>query len=1063
MRRTRRILLLLLLPVVGFPALVAVPISERWIAFRALEQAVPGFAEQDTLSRVQHALQRERLAALMALSGQSPLRQASFAGRRQETDAAIADWHSLPVHADTTSDVSTYGVRLIRRLAALQGLRTQVAQSRIDPATALADYSALIEDILVHLERAAMHASHPVVARARSSHAAFLALKESHARVGAHLLLRQAQRDPDGSGPGAPESEPFVALATELEFNEQRFTLLASGASLTIHGALVAEPAVRALRDVLTRLVEAPTTTRLPEIDPESVLERFRVAEALRTDQRAGLVDRLLDDTWWDAAWFTAWAGVLGLANLLCLILGFRMMERWARKLAIERDEAERLGWIAQHTQKMAIIANMDGRIDWVNDGFVRMTGYDLADVHGRDPGELLTASSQDQVTVRQVTDAIARHTDVEVELQMQNRDGRPFWVRLEIRVLHGVDQQVRGFIALGTDITWQKDYEAALHHVEQQLRASESRLKRAMSGSSDGYWDLDLARNELYVSPRFAELLGHDPRAVTGTLRPDDDFMRTMVHPDDLGAMQAAHAAHLAYATPYDVTARLKRRDGSYRWFRIRAATEYAPDARPLRLSGVVTDVNELKEIQGELEWRALHDPLTGLANRQNFLARLQAHPGGERRGDASLRAILSMDFDRFKLINDVHGHQVGDELLCAIGKRLRTMVREQDLIARFGGDEFIILLVDAGSAEAVRQVTARISGALAQPHVLTNGTELTCTASIGVIVLEPSDDRPADLILRDADAAMYQAKNEAKGSYRFFDRELRSQMNRKARLEADLRRAEPERDFRLLYQPIIDLRTGRVAGFEALLRWQREGREPIEPAVFIPMAEDTGLIVGIGAWVFERACRDLARWRTADPAASELTLSINVSRRELIEPDFAARLTDTVRRAGLESRDVTLELTETALVDERFDLRPLARELRDRGFRLAMDDFGTGQSSLNSLVDLPIHTLKIDKRFVRNMGSGQTSIAVVHAVVTLAAHLGLDVVAEGIESAVEVGTLQSMNCHYGQGYHFAKPVPANEALAMVLADRTADAGAAETGTASAFGSRPIAGSDAA
>ena len=452
-----------------------------------------------------------------------------------------------------------------------------------------------------------------------------------------------------------------------------------------------------------------------------------------------------------------------------------------------------------------------------------------------------------------------------------------------------------------------------------------------------------------------------------------------------------------------------------------------------PHRLAGVLSDVTELKMAQAELEWHALHDSLTSLANRQQFLDRLNTIQRRVRRNDRGVCAILSMDFDRFKLVNDVYGHAAGDELLCSIGRRLQAAVRTSDLVARFGGDEFLVLLVDAESASRVQQIARRLCSTLATPHPLTCGAEVTSTASIGVIVLEPSDDRPAELLLREADAAMYQAKAESKGSYRFFDRELRLRMNRKALLEADLRKADYDAHFHLVYQPVVNLHTGAIVGFEALLRWRRGGLEPVSPGDFIPIAEDTGLIVAIGRWVIKRACADLRAWRAAAPEAAAIGVCINVSRREVVELDYCDAVTQIVQSSGLQPRDVDLELTETALVGERSNLLPIAKRLRIAGFRLCMDDFGKGQSSLNSLMNLPIDTLKIDKEFIHNMTTNRSSIAVVHAIITLALRLDMTVVAEGIESAAELATLQAMDCEFGQGYLFAAPMAEAQALELL------------------------------
>jgi len=1162
MRHTRRLLLLLLLPVVGFPMLLVMPVAERLQTPGELQRNQQLFVALDALGDTLHALQGERLTVTEYLGGPKSIDDARLHARFADTDIAMsALTTALAQRGDPGFD--TFAVPATERVdqlaESLRSLRAHLDSDRADPMTVVESYARISRQLLSEANELSLGARVPIAARGLAANATFLTIKELYTLGAAQALLDSALQT---SGPSASYGG-YAQLLGELRIHDLRLQRLLAPESLALYQALQDTPAVRSLELQLNRLAQGAAPAAV-ELNSTALLERLRDLELTRLNERRAATLALLREQQRSAIWFTGWAALLSIANLICLVLGYLLIRRWTERLQVDRDQAARLGWIAQHTHKMAMIADRNGCIEWVNDGFEQMTGYSFAEVHGRDPTDLLLGTSQDRSAIDAISTAVARHRDIEIELVMHTKDQRPYWVRLEIRAREDESGEVNGFIALGTDITWQKDYEAALQHAnerfeqiasqsreiiwetdihghltylnaaatellgyapdallgqplasllaadsdagtgaeqleqllqltpgsllevavrasdglvhyciatagpimdgsgtaigwrgafndvsdrklaERRLRESESRLMRAMSGSADGYWDLDLTSGQLYVSPRFNELLGLAAEEAHTRLQIGINELGIAVHPDDLEQVNAVHRAHLDHGAAYDVTIRLLCRNGEYRWFRVRAATVRDDAGNARQLSGVMTDVTELKEAQGELEWRALHDPLTGLANRQSFLGRLKAIQTGSRRSDSGLCAILSMDFDRFKLINDVHGHHVGDELLCSIARRLRGLLRERDVIARFGGDEFIILLVDATTVSTVQQITSRISARLAEPHALPSGIELTCTASIGVIVLDPTDARPADLILREADAAMYQAKTEAKGSFRFFDRVLRQQMNRKALLEADLRKAVPDAHFKVLYQPIVDLRTGEIAGFEALLRWWCNGQDSVSPAEFIPLAEDTGLIVDIGQWVFDRACRDLGAWRAATPLASGLRLSVNVSRRELIEPDFTQRLLEAVHRHGLAPSDIALELTETALVDERFDLKPLARELRDVGFRLAMDDFGTGQSSLNSLIDLPIQTLKIDKQFIRNMGTGHASIAVVHAVVTLAAHLDLEVVAEGIENAVETGTLQAMDCRYGQGFHFSHPVPAVGALALIT-DGLRRAGAAE------------------
>lgn len=836
-------------------------------------------------------------------------------------------------------------------------------------------------------------------------------------------------------------------------------------------------------------------------------------------------------------------------AGLTTLLLGAAGLRRVARRQDADLARFRKMSLIAEHTRKKVVIADAQGRIEWVNRGFEALSGYTLDEVRGRSPGALFGGPGKDARVTETLRDAVHKGRDVEAEVLNHGRHGS-YWVRLELRALHDEQGALTGFIGIETDITRRKQLEMSLqaanerfervarqsgvvvwelddegivtyasasmedvlgHPVSQvvgrsffellprdegaaalqqlrsligegsglasremrmvnrdgearycitsalpvydgagqvtgyrglfkditerklaelRLQESEARFKRAMRGSSDGLWDLDLATGQVYVSDRFKALLGYGPEDMP--THADVATEQALIHPDDYEEVMAARQRHLDDDEPFDMTVRMCCADGSVRWFRIRAAAERMADGRARYLTGVLSDINDLKEAQAQLQWRALHDPLTGLANRQMFLNRLNRILDAPRRRHEKTFAVLSLDFDRFKMVNDLHGHDIGDELLCSIGERLVSAVREEDLVARFGGDEFLILLADVGAAENVEQMAVRLVSACAEPHRLSRNLVLTCTASIGVIVLHPDDDRSADIILREADAAMYQAKAESRGGYRFFDRELQARLANKASLESDLRDADYDREFELLYQPIVDLGTGAVVSLEALLRWRRHG-SVVSPADFIPIAEDNGLIVPIGRWVLARACADLADWRRRHPCAASVPVSINVSRRELKDPDYQRAVLALVADHALTPGDITLEITETALVDRQAELLPVARSLQDAGFELAMDDFGTGQSSLNSLVDLPISVLKIDKAFIRDMCDDLTRIAIVNAVVVLARHLELKVVVEGIESAVELAVLQAMDCQFGQGYLFARPMPSDQALALV------------------------------
>lgn len=563
------------------------------------------------------------------------------------------------------------------------------------------------------------------------------------------------------------------------------------------------------------------------------------------------------------------------------------------------------------------------------------------------------------------------------------------------------------------------------------RLQETEARLERAVRGSTDGLWDYDFATRRVWLSDRMYRLLDMTPGEFVGS-RPLSVLLRRL-HPGQHDALRTAWQAHRDGGHGFDLVVKLRVGDVVYRWFRVRGELTRDACGHAERMSGALTDVHEWQETRESLEWQVLHDPLTGLSNRALFVDRI-GQLLRQGRGEARYQsAVFAMDFDRFKQVNDVHGHAAGDELLRAIAERLRLATGPEDLACRFGGDEFAVLLGCVGSVEEVRARAESLHAELARPHYLGNGQEVICTASIGVLYFAAGRYEQAEAVLRDADAAMYQAKASG-GRVRFFDRRLREHMAAMAELEHGLRGCIDNGELQLEYQPIVALESGRIDAVEALVRWQRSGSDqPLSANEFVPLAEETGLIVPLGRWIAEQACRDLVALRASHGNAAQVVMAVNVSRRELVEPDYVDWMQATVAKHGLAPADLILEITETAFVDSRFDIVGTARALRDAGFVLALDDFGTGQSSLNSLQELPIVVVKVDKKFIRGLATRQSVIAIVHAIVTLGHYLGLRIVAEGVESATEVAALQGMDCAMGQGYLFTRPLGLQQLLPLL------------------------------
>ena len=441
--------------------------------------------------------------------------------------------------------------------------------------------------------------------------------------------------------------------------------------------------------------------------------------------------------------------------------------------------------------------------------------------------------------------------------------------------------------------------------------------------------------------------------------------------------------------------------------------------------------------EAEEEVRHRALHDPLTGLPNRVLFVDRLDQALAHCKR-DGKQVGVLFCDLDQFKLVNDSLGHEAGDELLSAVAPRLTEILRPGDTVARFGGDEFGILVPDADSIRDVTRVAERVAGTLASPFVL-RGREHYVTASVGIAI---GRDEASEALIRDADLAMYRAKDRGRGHYEIFDQLMRARAVDHLRTENDLRRALERDELRVYYQPMVSLATGRVSGFEALVRWQHPERGLLPPAEFIPLAEESGLIVEIGDRVLEVACRQAATWQSASPDAPPVGISVNISARQLADRAFPERVRSVLHASDLQPMCLSLEVTETMLIDEHDGPDEGFRSLKALGVGVVLDDFGTGFSSLGYLRRFPFDLLKIDRTFVDQIGSDSSNAAIVTAVTGIAEALGVSVVAEGVETEGQLETVTALGCHYAQGYLFARPLPAAEAselLGVRLFDRSA------------------------
>ena len=600
-----------------------------------------------------------------------------------------------------------------------------------------------------------------------------------------------------------------------------------------------------------------------------------------------------------------------------------------------------------------------------------------------------------------------------------------------EVLALHAVktgaqDYLIKGQVDAGVLLRAMR-YAMERKQAERALRDSEERYALAAAGSNDGLWDLTVDTSAVYYSPRWKTMLGYTEQDIGALL---DDWLQR-VHPDDLSSLRQQLEARPAGASRLlELEYRMRHKDGSYRWVLCRGIALSRSGARSERIAGSQTDIHERKRAAEQLLHDALHDTLTGLANRALLLNRLELALEHTARTPDRLFAILFVDLDRFKNVNDSLGHLAGDQLLLQCSQRLASNCRPADTLARLGGDEFILLLDGiSGDADAIH-VAERILVQLREPFRI-SGHELHMAASIGIAFNSPNCASP-EALLRDADTAMYSAKAQGKACYSVFAPSMHTQAVASLHLENKLRRAIDREHFRLQYQPVISLDSGDIVGFEALIRWDREDSCLLQPDDFIPLAEETGLIVPIGKWALFEACRQLADWHQL-PGRQQIAISVNVSCRQFAQDTLVAQVVEALASTGIRAANLKLEVTESVLMGNADGAARKLQELRDLGVGISMDDFGTGYSSLSYLQRFPIDTLKIDKSFVARMENGGQGIEVVRAILSIARAFKLNVVAEGMETFSQVDILASLGCAHGQGYYFSPPLWRDDATRLL------------------------------
>jgi diguanylate cyclase (GGDEF)-like protein/PAS domain S-box-containing protein len=566
----------------------------------------------------------------------------------------------------------------------------------------------------------------------------------------------------------------------------------------------------------------------------------------------------------------------------------------------------------------------------------------------------------------------------------------------------------------------------AERRRAEEALRESGMRLPRV----ADGLWDWDLKADVVYFSPRWKSMLGYHEREIGDS--PDEWLNR--IHPDERDRVKAEVTAHIEGLLPqFESEHRILHKDGTYRWMLCRGLAVREAGGKAYRAAGSQTDTTARKTAEAQLQHHALYDELTDLPNRTLLMNRLERLIERVKRHPDYLFAMLFLDLDHFKVVNDSLGHMVGDQLLIAVAQRLGECLRPGDTVARLGGDEFTILLDGINRLSDAQRIAERIHETLMSPFDL-EGREVFTSASIGVVLSDTGYDQPEDF-LRNADLAMYHAKAEGRARHEVFDKQMHAEAMVRLQLETDLRRAIEQMEFRLHYQPIVSLESGKLTGFEALVRWHPPGRGLISPAEFIPAAEETGLIIPIGQWVLQEACSQMKIWQKQFPANPPLTISVNLSPKQFTQPSLVEQIDETLHEVDLDPHCLKLEITETLIMESIDFARDTFLQLKALAIQLQMDDFGTGYSSLSYLHRFPIDGLKIDRSFVSRIGEDGENLEIVRTIALLAHNLGMGVTSEGVETAEQMAQLRELKCEYGQGYFFAKPL-GNEAASALISE---------------------------
>ena len=728
----------------------------------------------------------------------------------------------------------------------------------------------------------------------------------------------------------------------------------------------------------------------------------------------------------------TIWV-VLGGILVLGGVLAFAVVEPTARAvrrqyetLARQADHLKRLALVAELSSNAIAITDRAHRVVWVNEAFSRLTSYSQAKARGRRIGTLLKARSADPVRFAEFYAALRQSQGIKREIRIATRTAELGWVLVDMQPISDEDGTLNGWVLVATDMT--------------EVRNQQQVLRLAVDGAGLGIWHWDMVADTIHCNDRFLATLGYMP----GELDMQANSWFALIHPDDQAHWQESLRQHLRDPDmPHRLSVRARHRAGRWVWMLFTGnVADRDVQGRALRMAGVAMDVNAQKAMEQQLRVAARTDGLTQLPNRTVVVEKIRQAIERHRQQPGYNFAVLFMDFDRFKQVNDTLGHTVGDELLRQIARRLQDSLRPGDsfvhtsdfaqMAARIGGDEFVVLLDDIRGDLDAEIVASRLLDVLAAPYQV-EGHRVSSTVSIGIVTSTHAEP-DADAVLRDADIAMYEAKRTGRARYAMFDPAMRQRVNASVSLENDLRQALTLGQMFVVYQPVVQLGSHALLGVEALVRWRHPQRGLVSPVDFIPVAEACGLIDALGQFVLQRACSTFEQLQQQLGPLAPPSVAVNLSRAQLRQPRLVADILDAIRTHNMVPEQLVLEVTESLAAQDR-DVQQTLRDIRALGVGLSLDDFGTGYSSLSCLHELPVNAVKIDRSFVSQAGQSEYHRVLIDATLRMARALGLGTVAEGIETPEQAAQMLAMGCERGQGYWFSRPLEAPALVAWVQA----------------------------